>query len=72
MRRWMVNTDSDVDHDGFSHYIDENDMMNGLVFGAPAIALCGKVWVPQQDGSDFPMCIVCEDAFNKFFGEVTE
>jgi hypothetical protein len=62
-----IPTDND-EHDGLSHYIDEDDMMHALVFCKPARALCGKIWVPQQDGSDFPMCPECDDSFNSYFG----
>ena len=56
------------DPDGFAHYVHEDDMMNGLVFGKPAIALCGKIWVPERDGSEFPMCSECDEVFNSYFG----
>ena len=55
------------DHDRFAHYVQEDDMMNGLVFGKSVVALCGKVWVPEQDGSRFPMCPACKDIFDSIF-----
>lgn len=53
------------DHDRFSHYVLKDDMMNGLVFGQPVMALCGKVWVPEQDGSKFPVCPECKEIFDQ-------
>ena len=52
------------DHDRFSHYVHKDDMMSGLVMGQHVMALCGKVWVPQQDGSKFPVCPECKDIFD--------
>lgn len=52
------------DHDRFSHYVHKDDMMNGMVFGQPIVALCGKVWVPEQDGAKFPVCPTCKSIFD--------
>ena len=62
----VVPTDNG-DHDRFAHYITKDDMMNGLVLGQPVMALCGKVWVPEQDGSKFPVCPECKEIFNSSF-----
>lgn len=60
------NTTDNGDHDRFSHYVHKDDMMSGLVMGQAVMALCGKVWVPQQDGSKFPVCPECKDIFDSF------
>ena len=62
----VVPTDNG-DHDRFAHYITKDDMMNGLVLGQPVMALCGKVWVPSQDGSKFPTCPECKEIYNSVF-----
>lgn len=59
-------TTDDGDHDRFSHYVRKEDMLNGLVFGQPVMALCGKVWVPSRDGSKFPVCVDCKEIFESF------
>lgn len=52
------------DHDRFSHYVHKDDMMHGLVYGKAVMALCGKVWVPSQDGKQFPVCPECKEIFD--------
>ena len=63
-----ISSTDNGDHDRFAHYVHEDDMMNGLVFGKAVMALCGKVWVPQEDGSKYPMCPACNEVFNSYFG----
>jgi hypothetical protein len=53
----------DGDHDKFSHYVHRNQMMESFVEGKPAVALCGKIWVPTRDGKKFPVCKVCKEIF---------
>lgn len=31
------------------------------VESTPAVALCGKQWVPTRDGEKFPVCPDCKD-----------
>jgi hypothetical protein len=38
-------------------------MMESFVEGKPAVALCGKIWVPTRDGKKFPVCKVCKEIF---------
>ena len=42
-----VNTD-DGDHDKFSHYVLKAAQLEGILRIAPAVALCGKVWYPDE------------------------
>jgi hypothetical protein len=51
------------DHDKFSHYVHRDQMMESFVEGKPAVALCGKIWVPTRDGKKFPVCKVCKEIF---------
>lgn len=52
------------DHDRFSHYVTKEDMMRGMIYGDPIMALCGKIWVPSQDGNKFPVCPECKEIFD--------
>lgn len=63
----VVPTDNG-DHDRFSHYVRKDDMMKGMVYGVPVRALCGKIWVPEQDGMKFPVCPMCKDIYNSLPG----
>ena len=63
-----VDTEADThtgngDHDKFSHYIHRDEMMEAFVEGKPAVALCGKIWVPTSDGKNFPLCKPCKEIF---------
>jgi hypothetical protein len=51
------------DHDKFSHYIHRDQVMDAFVEGKPAVALCGKIWVPTRDGKKFPVCKECKEIF---------
>lgn len=55
--------DNTGNHDKFSHYVHKDDLMRGLVFGEMVMALCGKIWVPTEDGMKYPMCSRCKDIF---------
>ena len=57
------------DHDRFSHYVHKDDMMRGLVYGEAIMALCGKIWTPQQDGSKYPVCAECKEVFDSIGDE---
>jgi hypothetical protein len=52
------------DHDKFSHYVHKDDAMRSLVYGEHIMALCGKVWVIEQEGDRFPVCPECKEIFN--------
>ena len=51
------------DHDRFSHYVEKDKLTEAMVMGTPVIALCGKVWVPSRDGTKFPVCPECKEAW---------
>lgn len=53
--------------DPFAHYVDKDEMMKGMVYGQPVMALCGKIWVPARDGSGFPVCPECAEVYDSFF-----
>lgn len=50
----------DGDHDRFAHYVLKDKIVESAVTGAPVVALCGKVWVPNRDPSRYPLCQECK------------
>jgi len=55
-----VNT-STGDHDVYSHYVEQDLIVEATVMGWPLVALCGKVWVPFRDPSRYPICPICQE-----------
>jgi hypothetical protein len=53
----------DGDHERFAHYVKKDKIMESAVSGAPVIALCGKVWVPNRDPKKYPVCPECKEIF---------
>ena len=51
------------DHERFAHYVRKNKIVDAAVFGAPVVALCGKVWVPSRDPKKFPVCPACKEIY---------
>lgn len=51
------------DHERFAHYVQKDKIVESAVLGAPVVALCGKVWVPNRDPGKFPVCPECKDIF---------
>lgn len=58
------NSNGNDDDDQLAHYVHKDDMMNGFVYGEPVLALCGKIWVPVRDGSEFPVCSECKEIYD--------
>ncbi|MBK5267581.1 MAG: DUF3039 domain-containing protein [Acidimicrobiia bacterium] len=54
-------TDTDGDHDRFSHYVKKDDIVRANIEGVPVMALCGKVWIPNRDPQRYPVCKTCEE-----------
>jgi hypothetical protein len=48
-----------------SHYVNKDEFLEGLVNGVPVIALCGKIWIPTQDGEKFPKCSKCVEIYEQ-------
>jgi len=42
--------------------------MQSAMNGAPVIALCGKVWVPNRDPKKYPVCPECKEIFESMSG----
>lgn len=57
------------DEDRFSHYCKKDAIMAAAIEGVPAIALCGKVWLPGRNPDDFPVCPECQEILDKYFPE---
>lgn len=53
------------DHERFAHYVRKDKIVESAVTGAPVIALCGKVWVPNRDPQKFPVCPDCKKIYDK-------
>lgn len=51
------------DHDLFSHYVKKDAILRAAVEGVPAVALCGKQWLPTRDATKFPVCPQCKHAY---------
>lgn len=49
------------DYDLFSHYVKHEDLEAAMLEGKPALALCGKKWLPTKDATRFPVCPECKD-----------
>lgn len=49
------------DEPKFSHYVKKEDVMRSAVDGVPAVALCGKTWMPNRDPDKYPICPTCEE-----------
>ena len=51
------------DHERFAHFVRKDKIVESAVTGAPVIALCGKVWVPNRDPGKFPVCPECKEIY---------
>ncbi|KFI57898.1 DUF3039 domain-containing protein [Bifidobacterium gallicum] len=53
------------DADRFAHYVSRDKIAQSRMTGRPVVALCGKVWVPKHDPSQYPICPDCKRIFNE-------
>jgi Protein of unknown function (DUF3039) len=66
----------DGDHERMTHIVLEGfkpedeakdfvsagtSVVEGMIYGTPVTALCGKVWVPGKDPKKYPICPTCKD-----------
>lgn len=49
------------EHDRFKHYVLASDLRTSLLWGTAVQALCGKMWKPDGDPSQYPLCPTCRD-----------
>lgn len=54
-------TTDDGDHDRFAHFVMKTALEGVWLNGVPAVALCGKKWLPTKDPSRFPVCPECKE-----------
>lgn len=55
----------DGDHDRFAHYVERDELMEAIVNGLPAVALCGKIWIPSRDPEKYKVCPRCKEIHDK-------
>jgi hypothetical protein len=53
------------DADRFAHYVSRDRIAESKRTGRPVVALCGKVWVPKRDPSQFPVCPDCKRLYEE-------
>ena len=53
------------DADRFAHYVSRDRIAESRRTGRPVVALCGKVWVPKRDPSQFPVCPDCKRIYDE-------
>ena len=56
------------DHDRFAHYVKKGDIVKSAVEGTPVEALCGKVWIPDRDPKNYPVCPTCKEILAELRG----
>ena len=49
------------DGDRFAHFVRRDKADSSMVTGQPVVALCGKVWIPTRDASQYPVCPTCKE-----------
>ena len=58
----------DGDADRFAHYVSKRRMEQSRLTGRPVVALCGKIWVPKHDPSQYPVCPECKRIYEQMMG----
>lgn len=58
----------DGDADRFAHYVSKDRIMQSRITGRPVVALCGKIWVPKHDPSQYPVCPDCKRIYEEMTG----
>ena len=53
--------DDGGDADRFAHYVSKDRIAESRATGRPVVALCGKVWIPTRDASQYPVCPTCRE-----------
>ncbi|OZG50660.1 DUF3039 domain-containing protein [Bombiscardovia coagulans] len=53
------------DADRYSHYVSKEKIAESKLTGRPVVALCGKVWVPRHDPSQYPVCPDCKRIYEE-------
>lgn len=53
------------DADRYAHYVSKDRIAESRMTGRPVVALCGKIWVPKRDPSQFPVCPDCKRIYEE-------
>ena len=53
------------DADRFAHYVSRDRIAESKLTGRPVVALCGKIWVPKHDPSQYPVCPDCKRIYEE-------
>ncbi len=53
------------DADRFAHYVSRDRIAKSKLTGRPVVALCGKIWVPKHDPSQYPVCPDCKRIYEE-------
>lgn len=57
--------DDGGDADRYAHYVTKDRLAESRLTHRPVVALCGKIWVPKHDPSDFPICPECKRIYDE-------
>ncbi|MGN6325776.1 DUF3039 domain-containing protein [Pseudolysinimonas sp.] len=57
------------DHDTLAHYARKEAILEARVLGIPCEALCGKLWIPSRDETQYPVCPECKDKYEQLLDE---
>lgn len=55
--------DDGSDKDRFSHYASKDDIVRAATESVVIVALCGKKWKPQRNPEKYPVCPMCQEAY---------
>nr|WP_236630882.1 DUF3039 domain-containing protein [Bifidobacterium aemilianum] len=53
------------DADRYAHYVSKDRINESRLTGRPVVALCGKIWVPKHDPSQYPVCPDCRRIYEE-------
>ncbi|WP_182911361.1 MULTISPECIES: DUF3039 domain-containing protein [Actinomyces] len=65
LEREELQSTDDGDADRFAHYVRKDKVTAAAVTGRPVVALCGKVWTPGRDPSNYPVCPTCKAIYEQ-------
>ena len=51
--------------DRSAHYVSRDRIAESKLTGRPVVALCGKIWVPKHDPSQYPVCPDCKRIYEE-------
>ncbi|BDA65138.1 hypothetical protein MANAM107_19720 [Actinomyces capricornis] len=65
LEREELQSTDDGDADRFAHYVRKDKIAAAAATGRPVVALCGKVWTPGRDPSNYPVCPTCKSIYEQ-------